>query len=87
MVGVNSDGKTVLKYKVSDFQVSSVTNWKNGYVVTDVEGHLYYINAEDGHVEWKHHLGHDASGIFAGPVTTKDKFALLSSRNRLYVFQ
>ncbi len=87
IIGVNSAGKTVLKFKVSDFQVSSVTNWKNGYVATDVEGHLYFINAEDGHVEWKHHLGHDASGIFAGPATTKDKFALLSSRNRLYVFQ
>ena len=87
LIGLNSSGKTVLKFKVSDFQVSSVTNWKNGYVATDVEGHLYFVNAEDGKVEWKHHLGHEASGIFAAPATTKDKFALLSSRNRLYVFQ
>ncbi len=87
LIGVNSDGKFLFKYKVSEHQISSVSNWKNGYVATDVEGHVYFVSSDEGQVLWSHHLGHDASGIFAGPVLTKSRLALLSSRNRLYIFE
>ncbi len=87
LIGVNNNGKTIFKYKVSEHQISSVSNWKNGFVATDVEGNMYFVGSEEGKVLWSHHLGHEASGIFAGPVLTKSKLALLSSRNRLYIFE
>lgn len=87
VVGVNSNGKTVMKFKVSDNQISSVTNWKSGYVVTDVEGRVFFVDGQEGNILWSHHLGHAASGIFATPATGPGRLALLSSRNRLYVFE
>ena len=58
LVGVNSSGKTVMNYKVSDTQVSSVSSWKSGFVVTDVEGHVFFVDAQEGKVLWRKHLGH-----------------------------
>ncbi len=87
LVGVNSSGKTVMKYKVSDAQVSSVSSWKSGFVVTDVEGHVFFVDSQEGKVLWHKHLGHSNSGIFSSPALAKGKLALLSSRHRLYVFQ
>lgn len=86
LVGVNSNGKIVMRHLVADAQISSVEKWKDGFVVTDVEANLYYV-LNDGSVSWRKHLGHSASGIFAKPAVSGDRYALLSSRHRLYVFQ
>lgn len=87
VVTINPQGKVVLKHKISTNQVSSVSNWKKGFVVTDVEGHVFYVDPVEGKILWQKYLGHSASGIFAGPAVTKERLALLSSRHRLYVFE
>jgi outer membrane protein assembly factor BamB len=86
IVAVNRLGKITLRYAVSKNQISSVNQWKEGFAVTDVEGNLFYVSAQDGNILWQKHLGHSASGIFAKPAVSATRFALLSSRHRLYVF-
>lgn len=85
VVGINRLGKISTRYQVSKAQISSITLWKEGFVVTDVEGHIFFVN-NAGETLWRKHLGHDASGIFATPAVSKERLALLSSRHRLYVF-
>lgn len=86
LVGVNAAGKIVMSYQVSQAQLSSVTVWKKGFAVTDVEGNLFFVDGTEGKVLWQKHMGHSASGIFAKPAVTNGRYALLSSRHRLYVF-
>lgn len=86
LVGVNAAGKIMMSYQVSNTQLSSVTAWKKGFAVTDVEGNLFFVDSTEGKVQWRKHMGHSASGIFAKPAMTSGRYALLSSRHRLYVF-
>ena len=73
--------------KLGDGAVTSIVKWKGKLAVSTVTGNLYFLNPVDFSVIEHKHLGHSSSAIFGNMVVHEGKLALISSRNRIYVFK
>ena len=61
--------------------------WKNHLVVSDTNGYLYQIDPVKLVIRSQLHLGHKYSAVYGHLSTTKKYLAVMSARNRLYVFK
>ena len=88
VVVLNHQEQEIKRFKLSkeDF-IGSITTWKGGIVVTSIKGNLYFIDKKTYQVLETISLGHTYSAVFGTPAVTRDYMAVLSSRNRLYVYQ
>lgn len=86
LVSMNSNFKVIQKSKVAKDSISNIVSWKNGYVVSTVDGYLLYVASDSLQVEERKFLGHKSSAVFGKIATGSDSIATLSSRNRLYVY-
>lgn len=73
--------------QVSQEALSSLSSWKDGYMISSVGRHVYYVSKEDFKVQSKFELGSLYSAVFGEIGEGDGKLALYSSRNRLYVFK
>jgi outer membrane protein assembly factor BamB len=87
LVILDENLKTVLKKKIADKGISSIVWWKKKLAVSSIDGNLFYVNPGNLKVMEKIHLGHANSAVFGQMKVMDDKMAVLSSRNRLYVFR
>ncbi len=83
---IDKYGKIREQSKVSDFALSSIVTWKDGFIATLMGGEILYLNNEFK-VQEKFLLGSDQSAIFGEAIVSSEKeIAVYSSRNRLYIF-
>ena len=76
--------RVVLREKVP---VTNIGLWKGFLVSGDTGGWLHQINPITLDKGESLHLGHEDSAIYGDMVFEKDFLGLISSRNRLYIFQ
>lgn len=79
--------KEVLKRKISDAAISSIVEWKGLLAVSTVGTNLYLVDPTSLEVKATRHLGHNYSAVFGQLQSVEGKLALISSRNRIYVFR
>ncbi len=84
---LSKDFKELGKVKISDLPVSSMKEWKNYYVVSTVARHVFLVDPKTLTMTKSFNLGHVSSAVFGDMQVSEGKLALLSSRNRLYVFK
>ncbi|PIP94305.1 MAG: hypothetical protein COW00_03480 [Bdellovibrio sp. CG12_big_fil_rev_8_21_14_0_65_39_13] len=78
----------VLKTKrLAKRALSSLVDWKGELAVSSVDGYMYWIKKSDFEILKKHWLGHVSSAVFGQMAISDDKLALMSSRQRLYIFE
>ncbi len=88
LVLFNSSFEEVKRQHVSERGISSIVNWKGSYAFATIAGEVGVVNKGLTHISEIHHLGHSSSAVF-GTLSAGEngELALLSSRNRLYVFK
>jgi outer membrane protein assembly factor BamB len=74
--------------KLSNFLVYQLQAWGKFFVVNDHQGQVYWVDQKESQKLLKtFHLGHSYSTVF-GPMTGGQNYlTLISSRNRLYLFE
>lgn len=72
--------------KITETSISSISSWKNGFVVTTTGKYVYFLD-KTFNVISTFDLGNESSAVFSRPSVNEDKMAIMSSRNRLYLFQ
>jgi outer membrane protein assembly factor BamB len=87
LVEIDSQQRIVRRKKVSDVHISSLIKWKNNFVLSNVKGELILVNSKTFEVMGTHSLGHSTSSVFGELEVSDGKLAVLSSRNRLYIFK
>jgi len=60
--------------------------WKGNLAVSNINGELFLIDRNSFKVLDHKHLGHVTSAVFGQMGTEANKLVVLSSRNRLYIF-
>jgi outer membrane protein assembly factor BamB len=83
---VDKSGKISKRNKISDFGISSIVPWRNGFAVSTMGEDIFHIDS-DLEKTSVFKLGHDQSAIFGFLQQNGDYLATYSSRNRLYVFK
>lgn len=83
---LDSNFDIVRDVKVMDAPISNINIWKQGFVVTSIGKKLFYMDKTLNILE-KFDLGTNNSAIFGGPSVVDDNLAVMSSRNRLYLFK
>ncbi len=87
IVVVDQGFNIIDKKKVCDDAISAIAMWKNGYVVADLKGNLNFVDGISFKVLESSNLGHSYSTVFGKLAVGDEALAVLSSRNRLYVFK
>ncbi|GAB4018225.1 MAG: hypothetical protein Fur0010_19300 [Bdellovibrio sp.] len=87
LVELNLDLQVKKQNRLAKRPLSSLIDWKGEYAVSSTDGFIYYVKKDDLSIIKKHWLGHVTSAVFGQLVKTDERMALLSSRQRLYVFQ
>lgn len=77
----------VKSVQVGDVGLSSLKEWKNGYMVTTVGRKVYFVTKDTLTVQSHFELGSLYSAVFGEIGDGDGKLAVYSSRNRLYVFK
>lgn len=72
--------------KVFNQPISNINLWKQGLVVTSIGKKMIYLDRSFNQLE-KFDFGTGNSAIFGGPSIINDNLAVMSSRNRLYLFK
>lgn len=79
------------KVKISNGVISSIVSYKNKIAVSTTAGEIFYMDPQSLQVIEKFNLGHVYSAVFGemdGQEVGKDSYlAVLSSRNRLFIFR
>jgi len=86
LVVVDSSFNVEREIKVSSLSISSMSSWKNGYVITTVGKELIYLDQSFNTIS-KYDLGSVHSAVFGIVSVEDDHLAMMSSRNRLYLFK
>lgn len=74
--------------KLSSSPVYQLHYWKKYIVANDHKGHVFWINAQQANdLQKKFFLGHIYSTVFGSMSSDQNSLTLISSRNRLYLFQ
>lgn len=78
----------LLKVKVSKGVISSIVPYKQGLAVSTTSGEILLVDSRTLKVLESYNLGHAYSAVFGDMESTKDGYlAVLSSRNRLFIFR
>ncbi len=75
------------KIRVSDYPITSVRKWKDGFVAGTTKGQLVAINLDFSQIEEVFNFGHSSSALFGDLAVEDGILAAYSSRNRLYIFK
>lgn len=86
LVSLNDNYLISKEIKVSKDPISSLGLWKDGLVVSTIGNKVYFLN-DKLQVEETFDLGSKFSAVFGEFSVKEDAMALLSSRNRLYLFK
>lgn len=73
-------------FELSSGAITSIVKWNDRIVLAGHAGELILLSSELKELERKH-LGHSSSAVFGELVADSKYLALISSRNRLYVFK
>lgn len=96
MIFGNSKGEVValddqlnetVHMKVSDKGVSSLIFWKNKVIAATLDGRMVVLDPKSLNIEEQFYFGHPSSAVFGDLQVSEGKLAVMSSRNRLYVFK
>lgn len=87
IISLGRNFKVRKKVKLSSKGISSMTWWKKKLAVSTVGGEISLVNPMDLKVLGTFNLGHANSAIFGELDSKEDRLAVLSSRNRLYIFR
>ena len=83
--------RPVMRKKISEAGISSISRWKKGYVVSTLKGEVFQVIPKFDLMEFetvdRFDLGHSSSAVFGQTCAAGDLLAVFSSRNRLYVFK
>ncbi len=74
------------KIRLSDTALGSFSIFKNKIVISSLDGKLYVVDPQTLNVVETKHLGHSFSTVYGEMSTKEDHLALITSRNRLYLF-
>lgn len=77
----------MFKRKVSDNAITSMRTWKRKYVVGTTGQELLMVSRRDFRPLATFDMGHSHSSLLGRISTGSGKMAILSSRNRLYIFR
>ena len=83
---LNSQFEIVSSIDLGRKAVTGVLPWKEGYIVTLAAKKIFWVDASLKQRETLFHLGHESSAVFGDSALSQGKAAILSSRNRLYLF-
>lgn len=86
LVLLDKSFKEVVKNKISNAAISSVVEWKGMLAVATVGAQVYIVDPNKLKILEMRNLGHSYSAVFGQLQSSENKLALLSSRNRLYIF-
>lgn len=81
----DSNFKELANTLVDPVGLSNIAPWRGGWFVTTLGREVYYLNDKFEKVAVKE-LGHSSSAVFGKVETWEGKLALITSRNRLYIF-
>ncbi|MCK5883491.1 MAG: PQQ-binding-like beta-propeller repeat protein [Bacteriovoracaceae bacterium] len=88
LIKFNSSLEQTDKVKIADGGISSIAVWKGSYAFSTIAGELGLVDKNNLKLKKIYHLGHSSSAVFGGIEIGQDgRIAVLSSRNRLYVFK
>jgi len=87
IIFLDSNLRVVKKLNLNFGRITSYVMWNKKLVIGTVEGRIILLDPAKFTVESVKYLGHSNSAIFGKMVVADDKLAVMSSRNRLYVFQ
>lgn len=73
--------------KVSNGVVTSIVPFKTYYAVSTTTGELKLVDQKNLEVVYTYKFGHAYSAVFGEMMTTGDNLAVLTSRNRLFLFK
>ncbi|MBF0298497.1 MAG: PQQ-binding-like beta-propeller repeat protein [Oligoflexia bacterium] len=76
----------IIETKNFKVPILSLLSWQNNILATTQGSNFYLLNPNSLEIVDEFSLGHRYSLIFGNPAISKDKLAVFSSRNRLYVF-
>lgn len=77
----------IKKINLGSNSISSIVPWKNFLAVSNVGGSINILDNDSLEVLQQKKLGHAFSAIFGQMTAGEKKLAILSARNRLYVFK
>lgn len=73
--------------KICDCAITSLKMWRSKLVVGTITPEMYLVEPESFKVEEKFNFGHSHSSVLGDIDVDQDYLAVLSSRNRLYIFK
>lgn len=73
--------------KVARGAITGIVSYKGNFAVTSTAGKVYVINFNTLEIEDQFDLGHAYSAVFGEIQSTGNELAVISSRNRLYIFK
>lgn len=73
--------------KISKGSITSIASYKNYFAVSSTVGEIKLLDYKSLEVVETYSLGHAYSAVFGDLVSTPDTLAVLSSRNRLFIFR
>jgi outer membrane protein assembly factor BamB len=79
--------KEVRKIRLTNAVLGDVVEWKDGLAVGAADGRIFAVSKDDLSVRATYYLGHTYSAVFGPMAQGQGMLAVLSSRNRLYVFK
>jgi len=74
------------RLEISHSAISSIIRWKGHFAISNVNGELFLVDEKKFTVLDFLQLGHVSSAVFGEMVVQAGKLVVLSSRNRLYIF-
>jgi outer membrane protein assembly factor BamB len=87
LVKMDLNYNIITRVRLDRSAVSSIREWKGGLVAGTVGGNLFFVNRDNLKVVQKKSLGHTLSAVFGDLMVSEGRLAVLSSRNRLYLFR
>ncbi len=87
MVVLDRQFREIRRVKVSRFSISSICLWRGKVVATTVGHQMLLLDSKNLEVIDFFDFGNSSSAVFGAIQAEKEYLAVLSSRNRLYVFK
>jgi outer membrane protein assembly factor BamB len=87
VVLMDESGQVFKHNKLTKSSVSSMNLWKEGLIVTTMDGLVHYVSLVDLKPLSTFNLGHEQSSVFGYLEVDEGTAAVYSSRNRMYVFR
>jgi outer membrane protein assembly factor BamB len=86
IVSIDRSYNIIKDIKVTDYAISSISKWKDGFVVTTIGPKVLYLDDKFNVID-EFDLGTKYSAVFGSTSIAGDMLAVYSSRNRLYLFK